>query len=835
MGHRNGHEIVDIRCAPGELSFTARIGGVEQRVWMRTGSELTPNADAALAIGLLPAMAGGGTLSVEAPLSERLLRTQREFQAVQQAWSRGWEFSDLDLHEVGVSAPARAATAVAPTGRVAATFSGGVDSWSTIVSEPEVTDLVFVQGLDLLERLPQHRRLAGQVESSLREAAAEIGLPLHVVRTNLRELSDPLLPWEAYFGCAVAAVALFLAPLFDRFLMPGDADHEVQDSSGANRMVDQLLSTESLEIVDAGGRHNRVERTAIVAGEPAARGSLRVCWENPDGAYNCGRCRKCLMTMVTLEALGVRDRVATFPAELDLDLLATLDLTRPVVLQLWEDVLDAVREAARPDLERPVGAVVRAARRLHGLPRGYRGRARPGPPATVRIAAIVPAWQQAGYLAAAVDSALRQEVDAGVGVVIVDDGCPDPETRRIGEALRDAHPDRVAYLRQRNRGLPAARNAGIRLAFARWPHLDAIFPLDADNMLSPGALASLWELLELNPWADWASPTLEFFGAEDGEWRIPGPHLTYRQLFANQSDAGSLIRRGVFASGLEFDESMRDGFEDWEFFLRAGLAGFRGIEAGRCGFRYRRRPDSMLAQAQRDSAKLEAGLRDRHPDAYRPGELARREHAEAPRFALIRCDADDVLLTAACDLKPHRMPLAAFLRPRRAGSAPLDAHVPSLALLTRAATIEWLQANGTLAEVLLRLQLEVHAKPIVALRLKPSPRRGRPGRRRPPEPATAPAALAMRTRTLARLAPAMVPLKVDAWIEIEAGRKPPPPLAEALLGAAVATMRSGLRADVPLIRKGSQAEYFEYRHVDLLETTLPSTAAAVGEDLQPTL
>ena len=165
-----------------------------------------------------------------------------------------------------------------------------------------------------------------------------------------------------------------------------------------------------------------------------------------------------------------------------------------------------------------------------------------------------------------------------------------------------------------------------------------MFPLDADNLLSPNTLARLSTRLEEGPGAAWAYPALEFFGAERGEWRVPGPYLPYRQLLSNQCDAGSLIRRAVFEAGIGYDETMRDGFEDWEFFLGATLAGFRGVAAGRCGFRYRRQPDSMVATALQRAEQLEAAIRDRHPRAYEPAAVAQREHAEAPRFALVRCD-----------------------------------------------------------------------------------------------------------------------------------------------------------------------------------------------------
>ena len=669
MPANSRHEIKDLTSEPGELSFEARIGGRVQTLWLRTDTPVIPTADAALAACLMPAMRFGGTLSMSDPVSPRVLRMQREFQAIQCAWSLGWEFGDPPLREIEVDAPTRTKEAPGADGRVAAFFSGGVDSWSTILAHPEITDLIFVRGIDLVPGAAHQAGLAEEVEARLREAADALGVPLHVVETNLRELSDQLACWETYYGCAIVAVALFLAPLFERVLIAGDSDYEVQVQFGANWMVDQLWSTEQLEIVDDGGRFSRIERLAKIVDHPVVQRTLRVCWENQGGAYNCGRCRKCLMTMLSLEALGARDRIATFPPQLDLAAVSAVEIDHPVLLTLWEDVLDSARESGRPDLECIVEAAVEEGKRGLGLPPTYRRRKLPGPPPTIRIAAIVPAWRQPQYLAEAVQSALDQEIATGVGVVIVNDGCPDPSTDRIGQALRDAHPDRVAYLHQANRGLSAARNAGIRQAFARWPHVEAVFPLDADNVLSPHTLARLSALLKERPEAAWASPALEFFGAEQGEWQVPAPYLPYRQLFTNQSDAGSLIRRAVFEAGIEFDETMREGFEDWEFFLRATLSGFRGAQAGRCGFRYRRRTDSMVATALRRVKAIEAEIRRRHRSAYEPAALTRREHAEAPRFALVRCDREDVLLTASCDLKPRRQSLAAFARSIAAAGA----------------------------------------------------------------------------------------------------------------------------------------------------------------------
>lgn len=372
--------MVDLHSQPGELSFEARVGGRDDRIWLKAADSAPTSAEAVLPACLMPAMRSGGTLAVPTGISPRMLRNQREFQAIQRAWSHGWGFGDPPLEEVEVLAESGPPPAPQQEGRVAAFFSGGVDSWSTLLDHPEITDLIFVRGIDLVLGAPHQVELADLVEARIRDTAAQLGRTLHVVETNLRQLSEPLVRWESFYGCALVTVALFLAPRFERVLLAGDADFEVQFPMGANRLVDQLWSTEQLEVVDDGGRYSRVERTQRIAGHPLVQQTLRVCWENPGGAYNCGRCRKCLMTMLTLEALGARASVATFPPELDLEAIAAIEVDQEILLVLWEDVLDAIRASGRADLEPVVEAVVDKAKRRLGLPADYRRRSRPGPP-----------------------------------------------------------------------------------------------------------------------------------------------------------------------------------------------------------------------------------------------------------------------------------------------------------------------------------------------------------------------------------------------------------------------------------------------------------------------
>jgi len=370
-GAKREHAVTNLRCAPGELSFDAHVTGIARTIRFRTDAPVTPNADAALATCLLPAMLAGGTLAIDAPISPRLLRSQLEFQAIERLWSQEWDYGLPPLGEVEVRAPAREIEAPVPGRGVATFFSGGVDSWATVLDHPEVTHLIFVRGLDLARESPQ---FVDEIEQRLRGAAADLGCTLYVVETDLRELSNQLLPWDVYFACPLAAVALLLAPLFERILVAGDTDYATNVGMGVDPLVDHLWGTETLELAHAGGRYSRVERIRRIAADPVAQRTLRVCWQNHDGAYNCGRCRKCLATMITLEALGVREPFTSFPARLDLAPLTEVAVPNLLVLTLWQDVLDLIRERRRTDLEPPVAALVARGKRELGLPDSYRWR-----------------------------------------------------------------------------------------------------------------------------------------------------------------------------------------------------------------------------------------------------------------------------------------------------------------------------------------------------------------------------------------------------------------------------------------------------------------------------
>ncbi len=270
---------------------------------------LTPQREAALAMSLFPAMKAGAELQVGGEVSSRVLGKLPELQELVHTW----------LPEYFQLIPVRGAEPVEKkshgAGRVGSFFSGGVDGWYTLLKHRDViTDLILVWGFDIPLDKPA---LFEQARQSAQRVADEMGKNLVVVKTNLREVIDPLVPWKWMHGSGMAAVANVLSAEFQRIYISTSQWHGSQPANGSHILLDPLWSSESLELVHEGLEATRLDKIRLVAQHDIALQTLRVCYLNLWGAYNCGRCEKCLRTMVALQIVGALERCTTFHVSID--------------------------------------------------------------------------------------------------------------------------------------------------------------------------------------------------------------------------------------------------------------------------------------------------------------------------------------------------------------------------------------------------------------------------------------------------------------------------------------------------------------------------------------
>ncbi|WP_159997720.1 glycosyltransferase [Roseomonas sp. 18066] len=352
------------------------------------------------------------------------------------------------------------------------------------------------------------------------------------------------------------------------------------------------------------------------------------------------------------------------------------------------------------------------------------------------IAVVIPVFRQPGLLAEALEDVLAQQDAPRFAAVVVDDGCPLPETAATALTYARRHPGRVLLLRRPNGGLPAARNTGIEFALNAWPGCRALLMLDADNRLRPHFLSRAAAALDAAPpQIGWVYPDLDSFGLPQNYF-LGGDYSAFLHLHENLCDAGSLIARRVFDRGLRFDPRLREGFEDWDFWLRAADAGFRGRHLPEAGFLYRKRPESMLTHAEKARAAILGGMRltARHTLAAR--RLQRLEAEELPRFALTRLGSDQAQRLTD-PLAPRHPPEPAEALRRRAVEAALapsaQAFPPFWAFATEAGLAALTRAR-LLHNVFWQAQQILQATPALGfllVDLVPAPQ-GRRGLRLPP-------------------------------------------------------------------------------------------------------
>jgi glycosyltransferase involved in cell wall biosynthesis len=206
-----------------------------------------------------------------------------------------------------------------------------------------------------------------------------------------------------------------------------------------------------------------------------------------------------------------------------------------------------------------------------------------------KVSIIIPCYNHGAMLLEALASVEEVRNANVLEVIIVDDGSSDTETTGIVDEVAADY----RLVRQPNRGVSAARNAGIRLAKGEF-----ILPLDNDNRLRDVYLNEGVSLLKNDPRIGVVYTDAEYFGEKSGRWHVPEFDLL-SLIRTNFIDACALYRKNLWEEVGGYDEQiLLMGLEDWDFWLRVAFHGGTFVHLPRIGFDYRVRRDSMIVKAR---------------------------------------------------------------------------------------------------------------------------------------------------------------------------------------------------------------------------------------------
>lgn len=284
---------------------------------------LTADAyDAFLVAALYPAMYYNESIEIEGNVSQKLYKNITNYvQAVILDFAPSF-------HRVPISVKGYAKAEKRNSLMIGTGFSGGIDSFSTIIdkfedendSDWQITTLFFFNVGQNGNIDNEHTKERAENRYNLvRDFAKSKNLPYIMMDSNLFNFYMPQWEYDAGVLCRIASILVFEKSLSKYYISSAYTYAEMIECGSERHTLAQfadpyimpLLSPESLDIILDGAQYKRSEKTAMVAMYIPSYKYLNICVNSSDNhvvAENCSMCSKCLRTLMALESLGCLEK-----------------------------------------------------------------------------------------------------------------------------------------------------------------------------------------------------------------------------------------------------------------------------------------------------------------------------------------------------------------------------------------------------------------------------------------------------------------------------------------------------------------------------------------------
>jgi hypothetical protein len=320
------------------------------RLWYRVPSEysslLTKSCDPFVVATVFLAMQQSTNLVVHGDVSPSLLQNLAEFQAAWSCWC------PQRYQQVEITASVEREQPKVSTNQAIAAFSGGVDGCFTVWRhrmgrcgrwQRHIQAGLMVHGFDIpLAQEDIFHRAAQKSKAMLSSLEVEL-IP---IATNFREIEQD---WEDAFGTGiVSCLMVFQGGYTAGLIGSSDPYHALNLPYGSNPITDPLLSSQSFQIICDGASFSRLQKVQEIAKWHEAYTNLRVCWEGSQPDKNCGRCEKCIRTILNFRVLGLGLPPCFEQDVTDEQILGIQGLHKAQLIELTP-ILEAAKAAAISD------------------------------------------------------------------------------------------------------------------------------------------------------------------------------------------------------------------------------------------------------------------------------------------------------------------------------------------------------------------------------------------------------------------------------------------------------------------------------------------------------
>jgi len=277
----------------------------QRRLWYRLpaeyGTRLTSSLDPFVVAMIFVGMLKGTELHVHGEVSPSLLRNLEAFQTIWTCW-RPESYTKIEIIADTEREQPRAEDSA---GDIMA-FSGGIDSSFTAFSHASGSrgrlNRQIKAGLFMQKELfePPYKELTVMLTS--------LGIELIPVVTNAsidfkpnNIRGNPVL-LDHFVPVAISCLMLFQGTYRAGLFASSEPYQALVTPWSTHPLTDPLLSSDSFKVIHDGAEFTRTDKTSYLANWPEALSSLRVCWQ--DEGANCGKCPKCIRTMLNFRAAG---------------------------------------------------------------------------------------------------------------------------------------------------------------------------------------------------------------------------------------------------------------------------------------------------------------------------------------------------------------------------------------------------------------------------------------------------------------------------------------------------------------------------------------------------
>lgn len=223
------------------------------------------------------------------------------------------------------------------------------------------------------------------------------------------------------------------------------------------------------------------------------------------------------------------------------------------------------------------------------------------------VSIIIPCFNDSFYIEEAIDSAIAQ-TNVNKEIIVVDDGS-DPENKKVLQGLASKID---ILIHQENKGVSVARNRGISAAQGKY-----ITVLDSDDFFEPQFCEKAIKIFSNNSNAKIVTCYSRWFNSKSSILYKPQGGALRNYLLKNEAMGSVMFLKNDWLKAGGYDEQMKIGFEDWEFYIRLHKNGGETIVIPEVLFHYRKKIKSRSTVANDFKFDLLKYIYIKHQNLYK--------------------------------------------------------------------------------------------------------------------------------------------------------------------------------------------------------------------------